>query len=329
LDFFSEAMRDALLAELAKIAAHCDGLRCDMAMLALNDVFARTWAQHLPGRQPPTQEFWTQAMRAVPGIVWLAEVYWGLESRLLEMGFPFAYDKPLYDLLCNSRAAEIAGRIREPEEMQGQMAHFLENHDEARAASVFDEQQLPAAAVLISTLPGMRFFHYGQLEGRRIHPPIGLSAQAPDTPPTATGDANAAALRAFYRKLLGVASAPAFHSRACQLLDVTSAGDGSFANLCAYQWLVLSGVEGRGVESPSDAWWVVVANPGGAAAQGRVHFPGGIAPRVDAGRQYVFADELNGPQYLRDGTEIVSRGLYVRLDAFQAHIFCVHPAEKM
>jgi hypothetical protein len=359
LDFFSEEMRAAQIAQLAKIAAHCDGLRCDMAMLALNDVFAQTWASHLAGAQPPTQEFWTQAMRAAPGMVWLAEVYWGLESRLLEMGFQFAYDKPLYDFLRDGRAEEIAGRLREPEETQGRMAHFLENHDEARAAEVFGapslravgfgepsagelgaEEKHLAAAALIATLPGMRFFHYGQLAGRKIHLPIGLSAQPPDTPET--GDA---AIRAFYRKLLAITSAPAFHFGACQLLDVTSAGDASFTNLTAYQWQGLSGgeslvpsnpegfvpsaVEGRLVEGRQVELWVVVANPSASTSQGRVHFPVGLAPGIEAGRQYVFADELNGPQYLRDGTEIVSQGLYVRLDAFQAHVFQVVPTEKM
>ena len=393
LDYFSEDLRAAQLAQLVKIAAHCDGLRCDMAMLCLNDVFARTWASHLAGRQPPAQEFWTQVMRAVPGIVWLAEVYWGLESRLLDLGFQFAYDKPLYDLLraANAasstndpgRASDIAARLRAPEEARGRMAHFLENHDEARAASVFGEpsfrsadsgdssapnveitstvaaesnsvKHLAAAAVLVATLPGMRFFHYGQLQGRHIHLPIGLTAQMPDTPQTCN-----AAIRAFYRKLLTVTAASAFQSGAFQRLDVTTTGDASFASLSAYQWakpLECGGLPPRSaeelprsaeapprnaeesprfVEAPPPAadermtadWWVIVANPGGVTAQGRVHFPDGVAPsagpQIDAGKRYVFADELNGPSYLRDGAEIVTEGLYVRLDAFQAHVFHV------
>src|ERR1700729_4174778 len=98
-------------------------------MLCLNDVFARTWAAHLAGRTVPVREFWTQVMRAVPRIVWLAEVYWGLESRLLDLGFQFAYDKPLYDLLRAANAPDIAARLRATGEAQGRMAHFLENHD--------------------------------------------------------------------------------------------------------------------------------------------------------------------------------------------------------
>jgi hypothetical protein len=357
LDFFSEAMRAAQIARLAKIAAHCDGLRCDMAMLSLNDVFARTWAAHLAGRLTPAREFWAQAIPALPRIVWLAEVYWGLELRLLEMGFQFAYDKSLYDLLRAasaasitsgpSPAAKIASRLRAPEETRGRMAHFLENHDEARAASVFGaasyrapdpgdaipgnsesatagpgKKNLAAAAALIATLPGMRFFHYGQLDGRTIHLPIGVAAQSPDTPQTCDGD-----IRAFYRKLLAITAVPAFHEGAFQLLEVTSETDASFENLTAYQFNL------------GDDCRIVVANPSGATAQGRVHFPAPNAtsvatpvainalPGIERGRQYAFSDDLNGPQYLRDGAEMVTQGLYVRLDAFQAHIFRVNLAE--
>jgi len=80
------AMKDCLLA----IADRCDGVRCDMAMLLLSDVFARTWSQFLfqepelaSGGSPA--EFWPEAIgaarRAHPGFLFLAEAYWGLEDR--------------------------------------------------------------------------------------------------------------------------------------------------------------------------------------------------------------------------------------------------------
>ena len=34
-----------MIGELVKIAGQCDGVRCDMAMLVLPDVFERTWGQ--------------------------------------------------------------------------------------------------------------------------------------------------------------------------------------------------------------------------------------------------------------------------------------------
>ena len=37
------ALRAAVIETLTDIAAQCDGVRCDMAMLMLNDIFERTW----------------------------------------------------------------------------------------------------------------------------------------------------------------------------------------------------------------------------------------------------------------------------------------------
>lgn len=44
LDYRRPATRAAMLEVLQSIARKCDGVRCDMAMLVLNEVFARTWA---------------------------------------------------------------------------------------------------------------------------------------------------------------------------------------------------------------------------------------------------------------------------------------------
>ena len=49
-----------MIAELVKIAGQCDGVRCDMAMLVLPDVFERTWSIR-------AQPFWPQATRAGAG----------------------------------------------------------------------------------------------------------------------------------------------------------------------------------------------------------------------------------------------------------------------
>jgi hypothetical protein len=66
-----------MIGELGKIATQCDGVRCDMAMLVLPDVFERTW-----GRRATL--FWPRAIASVrervPGFCFMAEVYWDLEQ---------------------------------------------------------------------------------------------------------------------------------------------------------------------------------------------------------------------------------------------------------
>ena len=51
---------------------------------------------------------------------------------------------------------------------QDHLARFLENHDEPRAAATFPPGVHQAAAVVTFLTPGLRFFHQGQSQGRRV-----------------------------------------------------------------------------------------------------------------------------------------------------------------
>ena len=153
-----------MLDELLKISGQCDGVRCDMAMLVLPDVFERTWGR----RAPP---FWPRATQRVrervPGFCFMAEVYWDLEWTMLQQGFDYAYDKRLYDRLHEGHARPVREHFLAGLDYQDHLARFMENHDEPRAATAFSPGKHEAAAVLTYLSPGLRFFHQGQFEGRR------------------------------------------------------------------------------------------------------------------------------------------------------------------
>ncbi len=57
LNYGNSSVQEAMIGEVRRIATQCDGVRCDMAMLVLPDVFERTWG--IPtgssGRAPPGQ----------------------------------------------------------------------------------------------------------------------------------------------------------------------------------------------------------------------------------------------------------------------------------
>src|ERR1700689_4916248 len=302
LNHFQPAMRAALLAELVNAAMHCDGFRCDMAMLVLNDIFAKTWAQHLAGVAPPAIEFWQDVRAALPEKILLAEAYWGTEGRLLNLGFDFTYDKTLYDALRAGDARAVRANISSDFSYQCHLARFLENHDEARSAAVFTGGQLGAVATLIATLPGLRFYQHGQLEGRRIQLPVTLSHAAAEPPDPA--------IEALYRALLQISNEQVFHAGAWRRLDANDVGDGGAANLIVYDW------------QTENCWKLVIVNLANAVSQARIQ----LGDRIAAGRQYRFNDQLNQAVYLREGDELRGPGLYVRLEAFQAHLFEIAPA---
>jgi hypothetical protein len=190
LDYANPETVAAMSGELLRIAELCDGLRCDMAMLLLPEVFQRSWgAAALP--------FWPEAIAAVkrahPGFAFLAEAYWELEWELLRQGFDYAYDKRLYDRLRWGEAAGVRAHLGADLSFQTRLARFLENHDEERAAVAFGARHR-AAALIAYLAPGLKFFHDGQLEGRRVRLPVQL-CRAPEEPADA-------AIASFYDGLL-------------------------------------------------------------------------------------------------------------------------------
>ena len=65
LDATNPALRTAMAELVADLTGRCDGLRCDMAMLLLDDVFHRTWGHRL-GRDPVADDsgFWPEVIGA-------------------------------------------------------------------------------------------------------------------------------------------------------------------------------------------------------------------------------------------------------------------------
>ena len=197
LNYGKAQLQQAMITELQRIAGQCDGLRCDMAMLLLPEVFQRTWGIAM-------QPFWPKAIAAVrqvqPGFEFMAEVYWDLEWTLQQQGFDHCYDKRLYDRLRALQAEPVRAHLQAGLDYQDKLARFLENHDEPRAAASFAPGPHAAAAVLTFCTPGLRFFQQGQLEGCRVHVSPHL-VRAPLEPVDA-------GLAAFYARLLAVLRRP-------------------------------------------------------------------------------------------------------------------------
>jgi glycosidase len=104
----------------------------------------------------------------------MAEAYWDTEWALQQLGFDYVYDKRLYDRLRGGRPREVYLHLTANIEYQQKLVRFIENHDELRSITAFGKHKIIPAAVIISTLPGMRMYFQGQMEGRQIRLPIQL-----------------------------------------------------------------------------------------------------------------------------------------------------------
>lgn len=301
LDYGNPHTQTAMAETLLGIAERCDGVRCDMAMLLLPDVFARTWSAELDGRTVPP--FWPGAIAAVraahPGVRLMAEAYWGLEPRLIDDGFEWAYDKALYDALHDGNAARARGLLSAAPATQRHLARFLENHDEARAAAAFHWPRHRAAALLALAAPGLRFLHMGQMDGLRVHIPVHL-----DRGPAEPVDP---AVQAFYRALLAVLGQPALRDGRYQPLVPVAAWDGnpSHERFVAAVWHDALGPR-----------FLLAANYGPDRGQCRLH--------AELGEGVVrLSDRLGTEEYERDGREVGRDGLFLDLPPWGCNLFAI------
>jgi len=296
LNYGNPHLREAMKQEILRVASQCDGVRCDMAMLLLPDVFKRTWGIE-------TDPFWTEAIQKVkqdhPGFVMMGEVYWDLEWEMQQQGFDYTYDKRLYDRLRALEATPVRDHLKAGVDYQEKLARFLENHDEQRAASVFPWEVNQAAAIITFLTPGLKFFHQGECQGRKMKISPHLGRGSTENPNVIT--------ESFYAQLLSLLKRPLFHEGRWQLLDSLPAWDNNPTsyNFIAFSW------------EYQESKVVAIVNYSSFGGQALIRFPFDEIVEQKVLLKEIFKEDT----YQRDGTELTQRGLYVDLPGWGYHLF--------
>jgi glycosidase len=263
------------------------------------------WGEIIGDYHRPETEFWADAISCLkkrrPDFLFLGEVYWGVERKLQELGFDFTYDKAFYDRLRFCNAGDIRSYLMMDSLYQQRSVHFIENHDELRAVSAFGRERSLAAAVILTTIPGLRFFHDGQLAGRRIRLPIQLVREPEEAPDSE--------LTQFYHRLLEASKAPAFHVGKWNLLEVSEPAreDDSIPKLLAWSWQY------------NEQLKIVIINYSPHPARGWVK----LSLLHGAGGSVQLVDELT---VVRDTYQMDEQGLYIDFKPWQAQILNISPS---
>ncbi len=182
LNYANTALHAAMKDVLKRVAKLCDGVRCDMAMLILQDIFNRSWGEMGVEMK---EEFWKRAIEEVksefPHFLFIAEAYWDTEWTLQQHGFDFVYDKRLYDRIRSQDIEGLKAHLQADVRYQQKLIRFTENHDEARALTAFGANHR-VAALLTHTAIGAHLLHEGEHEGRRIKLPVQLRRRTAEEP---------------------------------------------------------------------------------------------------------------------------------------------------
>ena len=299
LNAFHPGYREAVLSTLEDIAHQCDGVRCDMAMLMLDSIFSQNWG--VSASAPLEQGFWNQVVSMTqlthPDFHFIAEAYWGTQPELSQAGFAFCYDKDLYDLLVFAKTPTIERHLGVGVEKQETMLRFIENHDEQRAASLFNTPKAIAAAIALSTFPGAKLFHLGQFEGRKVKLPVFLRRWM-DEPEVVEW-------KNIYNLLVRLASSPLLKLGEWKLCPHTGWEDNkSHEQLLCWSW-----------HRPNETLLVII-NYADQASQGRV-----ILPWKDLdGESWRLIDLIRGEAFIRPTAELLTNGLFVDLRGWGFHL---------
>ena len=300
LNAFQPELRQAVIETIAEIAGQCDGIRCDMAMLMLNNIFERTWGARAGVK--PVDDYWTTVIPAMkakwPEFRFIAEAYWELEWELQQQGFDYCYDKKLYDRMEYGDVEIVSMHLLADLAYQAGMLRFIENHDEPRAAGTFPGGKGQAAAVVILTLSGAKLLHEGQFEGRRVRLPVFLGRR-----PAEPVDHD---LVAFYEHLLKAINRDVFRNGEWRLCERSGWPDNqTYHYILAWCWV------------KEDERYLIVVNFSDGPAQGRVHVPWDEL----SGKTWRLNDVLTGEIYDRSGDEMRDAGLYVDLGPWKYNLF--------
>lgn len=304
LNYFNIETREFMIEELKKISEMSDGVRCDMAMLVLNNTFNNTWGgiASKSYEEIVKEDFWFNAIKRVKKInndfIFIAEVYWDLEYALQQQGFDFTYDKRLYDRLLNAPVASIRDHLTADKDFQFKSIRFIENHDEERAAHAFGNERSAAAAVVISTIQGAKLFHDGQFEGKKIKLPVQLGREEKE-------NVNQF-LICFYEKIFKLLKLDVINEGEWELLPPQSSwsNNNSYQNFLIWIWRY------------KNENLLVAVNYSNQTSQCRVKF------NIECNADEVILNDLIGEEeYKRSVKEIKEEGLYIELSAWASHAF--------
>ena len=191
LDASAAGARAAMADLVVRLAERCDGLRCDMAMLLLDDVFRRTWGDRVGRRTDARRRpgFWPTVIGArAASPTRLPHVGRGVlgprTGVARSRGSTPATTSGSTTASCIARRSpRCAPTSPRPVDGQRHTVRFVENHDEPRAAGLLSARRPPRGAHRRAHASrAWRCVHEGEADRRRVRVPVTLGRRPHEAP---------------------------------------------------------------------------------------------------------------------------------------------------
>ena len=351
LDFLDPEVREQVIRTILDVARRFPVIRFDAAMVLAKRHVQRLWwplpgsGDGIPSRaehaMPQAEfdarmpvEFWREVVdrvaAEVPGTLLLAEAFWMLEGYFVRtLGMHRVYNSAFMHMLRDEDGAGYRRLVREtlefdPEILQ-RYVNFMSNPDEETAVEQFGKgDKYVGVAMVMATMPGLPMLGHGQVEGFGEKYGMEFRRAVRDEQPDPW------LVERHKRELF-----PLFHRR------------GWFAGVADFLWYdfvtdggvddaVLAYSNGSGptrsvvvyhtrFATTSGAIRDSIAfarkSPSGAKRRVRRSLAEGLGLPHDPGAFVAFRDARTGLEYLRSCRELWERGLTLRLEAYEGHVF--------
>ncbi len=351
LNYLIPEVREAVIRTIIHVARNFPIIRFDAAMTLAKKHFQRLWfpqpgggggvpsrSEHAMSREEFDRvfpvEFWREVVDRVaaeaPDTLLLAEAFWLMEGYFVRtLGMHRVYNSAFMNMLKMEENAKYRQTVKNVLEFNPEVlkrfVNFMNNPDERTAVEQFGKEgKYIGAAVLLVTMPGLPMIGHGQVEG--FHEKYGMEyrrAYKDETP-------DEHLIKAHEEKIFPLMKRRWLFSGAENFVfyDFWN-GDNVDENVFAYS--NRAGNE-RGIVLYNNrygdtAGWINVStaigvkNDAGDTVLIHKNLSGALSFNGDGRHYYLFRDVATGLEYLRHGSELVEKGLFVELTGYEYHAF--------
>lgn len=349
LNYLNAEVREAVIQTILHVARQFPVIRFDAAMTLAKKHYQRLWYPEpgtggaIPSRAEHGMtkaqfdavfpvEFWREVVDRVaaeaPDTLLLAEAFWLMEGYFVRtLGMHRVYNSAFMNMLRDEDNAKYRAVMRntlefDPEIMK-RFVNFMNNPDERTAVDQFGSgDKYFGVCTLMCTLPGLPMFGHGQVEG--LSEKYGMEYRKAywDEEP------NAGLIGRHEREIF-----PLLHRRHIfaeathfQLYDFyTPEGH---VNEDVFAYTNRSGAD-RGLvvyhnKFATTRGWVrssVGFKDKGSGQIVQRTLAEGLALQGDGEHYTIYRDTTTGLEYIRNSRELCERGIYIELQAYEAHVF--------